>query len=97
MVTDHSPSTADLKTDDFATSWGGISGLQLSLSRCGPRRAGADTAWRTWSAGVRTHGTAGGLDTRKGAIETGRDADLVVFAPDETFTWIRRPSSTATG
>ncbi|PIM66168.1 allantoinase, partial [Streptomyces sp. JV178] len=31
VVTDHSPSTADLKTDDFATAWGGISGLQLSL------------------------------------------------------------------
>ncbi len=31
VVTDHSPSTANLKTDDFATAWGGISGLQLSL------------------------------------------------------------------
>ncbi|KPC69256.1 allantoicase, partial [Streptomyces sp. NRRL WC-3753] len=31
VVSDHSPSTADLKTGDFATAWGGISSLQLGL------------------------------------------------------------------
>lgn len=51
VVTDHSPSTADLKTDDFATAWGGISGLQLSLSAVWTEAWGAATTWRTWSAG----------------------------------------------
>ncbi|MFF0758785.1 allantoinase AllB [Streptomyces sp. NPDC003737] len=87
VVTDHSPSTADLKTDDFATSWGGISGLQLSLSavwtEARRRGHGLEDVVRWMSAHT---ARLVGLDTRKGAIETGGDADLVVFAPDETFT-----------
>ncbi|WP_238431803.1 allantoinase AllB [Streptomyces cavernae] len=86
VVTDHSPSTADLKTDDFATAWGGISGLQLSLPAVWTeaRRRGhsLDDVVRWMSA--RTARLAG-LD-RKGAIEAGRDADFVVLAPEETFT-----------
>ena len=31
VVTDHSPSTADLKVADFARAWGGISSLQIGL------------------------------------------------------------------
>jgi allantoinase len=31
VVSDHSPCTADLKTDDFAGAWGGIASLQLGL------------------------------------------------------------------
>lgn len=31
IVSDHSPCTADLKTPDFASAWGGISSLQLGL------------------------------------------------------------------
>ncbi|QCX79953.1 Allantoinase [Streptomyces sp. YIM 121038] len=86
VVTDHSPSTADLKTADFATAWGGISGLQLSLpavwTAARARGHGLEDVVRWMS----TH-TARlvGLD-RKGAIEAGRDADFVVLAPDETFT-----------
>jgi allantoinase len=86
VVTDHSPSTADLKTDDFATAWGGISGLQLSLAavwtQARGRGHGLDDVVRWMSA--RTAGLVG-LD-RKGAIEPGRDADFAVLAPDETFT-----------
>ncbi|WP_371655454.1 MULTISPECIES: allantoinase AllB [unclassified Streptomyces] len=86
VVTDHSPSTADLKTEDFATAWGGISGLQLSLSAVWTeaRRRG-----HTLEDVVRwmSSATAGlvGLG-RKGAIEAGRDADFAVLAPDATFT-----------
>ncbi|MHB9858064.1 allantoinase AllB [Streptomyces sp. YIM S03343] len=86
VVTDHSPSTADLKTADFATAWGGISGLQLSLAAVwtGARRRGhgLEDVVRWMSA--RTAALVG-LD-RKGAIESGRDADFAVLAPDETFT-----------
>ncbi|MET7682035.1 allantoinase AllB [Streptomyces sp. NPDC005423] len=87
VVTDHSPSTADLKTDDFATAWGGISGLQLSLAavwtEARGRGHGLEDVVRWMSA--RTARLVG-LDDRKGAIEAGRDADFAVLAPDETFT-----------
>ncbi|AVV45081.1 allantoinase AllB [Streptomyces sp. P3] len=86
VVTDHSPSTADLKTDDFATAWGGISGLQLSLpavwTEARRRGHGLEDVVRWMS--TRTAALVG-LD-RKGAIEAGRDADFAVLAPDETFT-----------
>ncbi|MGW5734127.1 MULTISPECIES: allantoinase AllB [Streptomyces] len=86
IVTDHSPSTADLKTDDFATAWGGISGLQLSLpaiwTEARKRGHGLEDVVRWMS--TRTSELVG-LD-QKGAIEAGRDADFAVLAPDETFT-----------
>ncbi|MEU7278554.1 allantoinase AllB [Streptomyces sp. NPDC045431] len=86
IVSDHSPSTADLKTPDFATAWGGISSLQLGLPAIWTeaRRRG-----RTLEDVVRWMSTApaqlAGLG-QKGAIEAGRDADFAVLAPDETFT-----------
>ncbi|CAL9616375.1 Allantoinase [Streptomyces sp. enrichment culture] len=87
VVTDHSPSTADLKTDDFATAWGGISGLQLSLAavwtEARRRGHGLEDVVRWMSA--RTAALVG-LDGRKGAIAAGHDADFAVLAPDETFT-----------
>jgi allantoinase len=86
VVTDHSPSTADLKTDDFATAWGGISGLQLSLpavwTAARERGHGLEDVVRWMSE--RTAALVG-LDA-KGAIAPGRDADFAVLAPDETFT-----------
>ncbi|MDT0405557.1 allantoinase AllB [Streptomyces edwardsiae] len=87
VVTDHSPCTADLKTGDFATAWGGISGLQLSLpavwTEARGRGYGLEDVVR-WMA-TRTAGLAG-LDDRKGAIAPGRDADFAVLAPDAAFT-----------
>lgn len=87
VVTDHSPSTADLKTADFATAWGGISGLQLSLpavwTQARTRGHSLEDVVRWMS--TRTAALVG-LGARKGAIEAGRDADFAVLAPDETFT-----------
>ncbi|WP_371663486.1 allantoinase AllB [Streptomyces sp. NBC_00280] len=87
VVTDHSPSTADLKTADFATAWGGISGLQLSLAAVWTE---ARTRGHSLEDVVRWMSTRTaalvGLGARKGAIEAGRDADFAVLAPDETFT-----------
>ncbi|MER7931484.1 MULTISPECIES: allantoinase AllB [unclassified Streptomyces] len=87
VVTDHSPSTADLKTADFATAWGGISGLQLSLPAVWTeaRRRGHDLADVVRWMSARTAALVG-LDDRKGAIAPGLDADFAVLAPDETFT-----------
>lgn len=86
VVSDHSPAPPGLKcldSGDFAAAWGGISGLQVRLPV-------------TWSGAVdrgfdlidmaRWLSTAparlAGLDDRKGSIEVGKDADLVVFDPD---------------
>jgi allantoinase len=89
VVSDHSPSTIDLKhldTGDFGTAWGGIASLQLGLSAVWTeaRRRGftlTDVArWMSTAPATQT-----GLRT-KGQIEVGYDADLCVLAPDETFT-----------
>ncbi|MFE0400708.1 allantoinase AllB [Streptomyces nigra] len=86
VVTDHSPSTAELKTDDFATAWGGISGLQLSLAavwtEARRRGHGLEDVVRWMS--TRTAELVG--LGQKGAIEAGRDADFAVLAPDAAFT-----------
>jgi allantoinase len=86
IVSDHSPSTPELKRfdiGDFGVAWGGIASLQLGL------RA-------VWSQ-ARVHGFSlvdvaewmststarlAGL-TRKGKIALGYDADFCLFAPDE--------------
>ncbi|HEX3789571.1 MAG TPA: allantoinase AllB [Pseudonocardiaceae bacterium] len=88
VVSDHSPCTADLKrfdVGDFGLAWGGIAGLQVGLSAVWTqaRQRGhtlADVV--TWMA-TRPADLVGLAD--KGRIEVGRDADLCVFAPDETF------------
>ncbi|MFF1408994.1 allantoinase AllB [Streptomyces sp. NPDC058289] len=86
IVSDHSPSTADLKTGDFATAWGGISSLQLGLPAIWTE---AQKRGRTLEDVVRWMSAApaalAGL-AQKGAIEVGRDADFAVLAPEETFT-----------
>lgn len=86
IVSDHSPSTADLKTGDFATAWGGISSLQLGLPAIwtearGRGRSLEDVVRWMSAAPAALAGLA-----QKGAIEAGRDADFAVLAPEETFT-----------
>jgi allantoinase len=88
VVSDHSPCTAELKrmdVGDFGLAWGGVSSLQLGLPAVwtGARARGlALTDVVRWMA-ERTADLAG-LRT-KGRLEVGRDADLCVFAPDDTF------------
>ncbi|MFD9947573.1 allantoinase AllB [Nonomuraea sp. NPDC059023] len=82
VVSDHSPSPADLKVPDFAAAWGGIASLQLGLSAVwteGSRRGYglADvTRWMSENP-ARLARVAG-----KGAIRPGYDADLVAFDPE---------------
>jgi allantoinase len=89
VVSDHSPSTADLKrldSGDFGEAWGGIASLQLGLPVVWTeaRRRGHELAdVLTWMS-ARTAALAGLRG--KGGIAAGADADLVVFAPDESFT-----------
>jgi allantoinase len=89
IVTDHSPSTAELKFahgGDFGLAWGGIAGLQLGLSAIWTEalNRGIPLArvvdWMSTSTANFV-----GLSS-KGRIEVGADADLVAFAPTAVFT-----------
>ncbi len=90
VATDHSPAPPDLKqleSGDFSTAWGGIASLQLALpvlwTAARDRSFGlADVA--RWLS--ERPARLAGLDRRKGHIEKGYDADLVVFAPEAAFT-----------
>ena len=81
VVTDHSPSTADLKVADFAAAWGGVASLQLGLravwTEASRRGHGLPEVARWMSAAP---AALVGLDA-KGGIEPGKDADLVAFDP----------------
>lgn len=83
VVSDHSPSPPELKTGDFATSWGGISSLQLRLPATwtgAARRGVGFEVLARWLALAPAQ--LAGLADRKGSIEVGKDADFVVFDPD---------------
>jgi allantoinase len=83
VVSDHSPCTAGLKrleSGDFLGAWGGIASLQLGLPALwveAKRRGFAIERLFEWSslAPARLASVA----SRKGSIEAGKDADLVVW------------------
>ncbi len=90
IVTDHSPSTVELKcsgSGDFMKAWGGISSLQIGLAAVWtegrPRGLGPSHLARLMSEAP---ARLAGLSDRKGAIAVGRDADLAFFDPEGTFS-----------
>lgn len=89
IVSDHSPCPAQMKlaeTGDFLAAWGGIASLQLRLPVVWTeaRRRGfslQDLAkWLCENPARQVR-----LESRKGAIAAGRDADVVIWNPDAEF------------
>jgi allantoinase len=90
VVSDHSPCTPKLKLmeeGDFGHAWGGIAGLQFSLSTVWTeaRRTGHQITDLVGWMSDRTARLAG-LHHRKGALIPGHDADLVIWDPEAQFT-----------
>jgi allantoinase len=90
VASDHSPCPLEMKrldTGSFQQAWGGIAGLSVSLPVMWTslRRRGLPlTSISRWMA--EQPAKLAGLGGRKGSIAAGRDADLVVFDPEASFT-----------
>jgi allantoinase len=90
IVSDHSPCPPALKSRDsgsFVSAWGGIASLQIGIAAVwsGARGRGysLEQLVEWMSAGP---ARVAGLSATKGALAAGRDADLVLFRPDDEFT-----------
>lgn len=89
IVSDHSPCPGGMKlreSGDFLAAWGGIASLQLRLPVIWTeaRRRGfslSDVAkWLCENPARQVR-----LESRKGSIAAGRDADLVIWNPEREF------------
>jgi allantoinase len=85
IASDHSPSPPERKRGSFRDAWGGIASLQLALPAVwtGARERGfaiVDVA--RWMS--RNPARLAGLE-RKGSIQPGFDADLVIWEPETAF------------
>ena len=89
VVTDHSPCPPDLKhagSGNFLDAWGGIASLQLGLAATWSEARARGLAFERLAAWM-SAGPArlAGLDQSKGAIAAGKDADLVIWQPEDEF------------
>jgi allantoinase len=90
IVSDHSPCPASMKlreSGDFVAAWGGIASLQLRLPVVwteAQRRGFSLPELSIWLCANPAHQVS--LDSRKGAIAEGHDADIVIWDPHRAFT-----------
>jgi allantoinase len=89
VVSDHSPCVGELKKmdeGDIMAAWGGISSLGLGLSllwtEAEKRNVSFDQLIHWTSRATAIHAS---LDSRKGKLETGYDADFFVWDPNEVY------------
>ncbi len=88
IVSDHSPSTLDLKDlehGDFAVAWGGISSLQLGLSLIWTEAQQRGIPLERVLEWMSTKPAELVQLTNKGKLALGYDADLAIFAPDQSY------------
>ncbi|HET6893671.1 MAG TPA: allantoinase AllB [Pyrinomonadaceae bacterium] len=89
VVSDHSPCPPEMKlreSGDFLQAWGGISSLQLRLPIVWTEARKRDFSIRyiaEWLCSAPAKLV--GLEKRKGSIDTGADADLVIWRPNDEF------------
>jgi len=85
VVSDHSPCIPELKKGDFMSAWGGVSGLGLGLSLLWTEFGGKVDIGRimSWVSSIQAQQV--GLDSQKGSIAKGMDADLVIFDPEAEY------------
>ncbi len=107
VASDHSPCPPAMKrldTGNFQQAWGGIAGLSVSLPVMWTslRERGRPLHWiARWMA--EQPAKLAGLNSRKGSIAAGHDADLVIFDPEASFTltadqlYYRHPNSPYVG
>ncbi|KAF7989146.1 hypothetical protein HCN44_007456 [Aphidius gifuensis] len=87
VVSDHSPCTAELKTDDFIKSWGGISSLQFGLPLFWTEAKKRNFKLHEISKLLsKNPSKLAGLSGKKGQIKINYDADFVVWSPEDTIT-----------
>ena len=89
VVSDHSPSPPAMKcqqTGDFFKAWGGISSLQFGVPAMW-----TELRWRNYSLRHLVRWMCSGpamlarLESQKGAIAAGYDADIVIWNPERRF------------
>ncbi|KNY04052.1 MULTISPECIES: allantoinase AllB [unclassified Microbacterium] len=88
IVSDHSPSTLDLKdleNGDFAVAWGGVASLQLGLSLIWTEARQRGLALETVVSWMSDRPAQFAGLTGKGRIAPGYDADFSVFAADDAY------------
>ena len=88
IASDHSPAPPEIKlidTGDLKNAWGGIAGLQFLLPASWTALKD-DLSLESFIPLVTSQPAAFLQLHSKGKIETGRDADLVIWSPDEKMT-----------
>jgi allantoinase len=85
VASDHSPCIPSLKESggDFSSCWGGIASLQYSLAAVwtGAKQRGVGIEKVSqWMSGATSR--LAGLESKKGRLAEGFDADIIVFDPD---------------
>ncbi|MFC4140551.1 MULTISPECIES: allantoinase AllB [unclassified Microbacterium] len=88
IVSDHSPSTLDLKdleNGDFAVAWGGVASLQLGLSLIWTEARQRGLSLETVVEWMSERPAQFAGLTGKGRIAPGYDADFSIFAADDAY------------